>query len=177
MILQPAGGARPVHCAPPERRSLRHTAALLVFAAIGGCWITEHRSVVHQLGWSVDVVPEIVIGHDETAIIRNLDRGNDRLLAQMIGGVQRGLIDPDRRRPVQSAIGRHGEGDLLDAAEADLLPDQVDVAVVVVDCDIEKNRCVTDGLKSVRSDGSARSADASSSTKHRPAAAKRRPSG
>src|SRR5262249_10474982 len=84
------------------------------------------------------VVAEVVVGHRDGAVAVDGDVRRKGLLVARRDGRRR-LVDLDRVRPVQAAVGGHGKGDVVvgETAEAAVRPDGVEVAVVRVGGDGE----------------------------------------
>src|SRR5215467_14171721 len=76
------------------------------------------------------VVAEVVVRHRDRAVRGDADRRGERLLVAR-GDVGWRLVDLDRLRPRQPAVGRLRKRDAIvgEAAEATVLPDDVQVAV------------------------------------------------
>jgi hypothetical protein len=70
------------------------------------------------------VIAEIIVGHRDDAAIIDRNRGDNRLLPERVGVGGR-LVDADGRGPAHAAISRRRESDLLDIAEARVLPHRI----------------------------------------------------
>src|SRR4029453_2739635 len=76
--------------------------------------------------------PEVIVGNGPSPVRRRVDPRDERLLVRG-GRAARRLVDLDRHRPRLPVAGRSREANLADAAEARVLPDDVQRAARPVD--------------------------------------------
>src|SRR5438105_15499288 len=107
--------------------------ALRPVGRIAATRVAVSEPVIRGQAGRLGVLPQVIIGHPDGAVRSNLHRWRKGLL---IGGRDRGRrpIDLDGSTPRDSAIGRLGELDRIDAPDWEVVfPDRVKVAAAWVD--------------------------------------------